>query len=1013
MPARYALQNYLIAIRQVTAADSAWLLFCSASRRHAPLLLSEGDLPILPELADSEASKCRGSDEPRPDFPDEDPEHPPLLQVQSSSAADGYLIRVDISRLQRLFAQRNHPESKDKRSSATPLPPEGAEGGLAWIGLRYSASSGSSGIADRLLALGQFRGTPSHVRDDGLPWTLALSTYLAWEAYQLSVLQQDPISLLPGRVRLQACLAREFEKAATERYPLGLVLLNPDEFGLVNHRLGREKGDSAVQEVAANLSSNSRRSDMVFRYGGAVFAVLMPGSGVSAANAAAEKLRRTLTQRPYLDNAARFAFSAGVAVYEPTADTHRTAEPSDLLRRADQALNAAKLSGGARTVLWSPDGSQTGAGSLDRLSGIFTADTEKDYRNMLLLWDTITVISSQADTDTIAAEFVDRIGSIFKPETVGLFSRTDADSPQLLAASTKGGKGEDRRSKTAALELSPEQCALLDRARRQGRIERSRLAPGPNGRRSGAKQKKHLAYAVPLLARDRCIGFLYIDGPEETLSLDTSDLTFLNALASQIAVALDRAELASRWKAEKEQESLRLRQQVRELRQALDHTRLVYRSSQMDAVLDTLRKVAPTDVTVLISGESGTGKEMLARTLHELSARHNKPFVTVDCGAIAHSLIDAELFGHLKGSYTGAQAGSPGRIAQAEGGTLFLDEVGELPLEVQTKLLRFLQEKEIVPVGATRPVRVDVRIVAATNRDLAEEVVAGRFRSDLYYRLQVVTAHAPPLRERPEDILPLARYFLERFSADYGKSPRTLAPAAQDALTAYPWLGNVRELQHRILQAVVMSDTEVIAEAELRLRQPTEAPTHGGAETALPTVAAGPAASAQPAFNAPTGPRPGGPAVGLNGCPWEALRHALRRQVNAALERKRAPVPLGKWLAEDLVLAADEANDNTARRACSALGMAETTFRRRVEKVKREFHAGLIARTEDWSEMVPILSRLVVANATDGGGNVFDRAREILLEEVLAHVEDNNTIGAALMGVTAPTYRRWTAALRS
>jgi transcriptional regulator with GAF, ATPase, and Fis domain len=490
--------------------------------------------------------------------------------------------------------------------------------------------------------------------------------------------------------------------------------------------------------------------------------------------------------------------------------------------------------------------------------------------------------------------------------------------------------------------------------------------------------------------------------------LDASDLIFLDALANQIAVALDRAELASRWAQEKERESQRLRAEVQELRQTLRPIRLLYQSPQMEGVLEILRKVAPTDVTVLITGESGTGKEMLARTVHELSARSDRPFVTVDCGAIAQSLMDAELFGHVKGAYTGAHGAAPGRIIQAEHGTLFLDEVGEIPLEVQTKLLRFLQEKEITPVGGTRAQRVDVRIVAATNRDLAGEVARGNFRSDLYYRLQVVTATAPPLRERPADILHLARYFLERFSAEYGRHARVLTPEAEHALLNHPWPGNVRELQHRILQAVVMSEHTEIDRQELHL---------AGAATATPVANAGSAApDADTAGQSSRSPAPMQPQAtasvagpgDAHSSPWTALRSALQSQVTIALENNNAPVPLGRWLAEDLVLAADRVANGTASRASSVLGMAETTFRRRLEKVKREFEAGLLARTREWSAIQPVLSRLILAGNPANDENLFERTRRVLLEEVVARVQNNRVLGSALMGVTAPTYRRWT-----
>jgi diguanylate cyclase (GGDEF)-like protein len=885
----------------------------------------------------------------------------------------------------------------NKRRRPAGSTPDSAEPSVVWLGLRYEGRPPPSFLATDFKRLDAFKAETPAGPEDWIAWHLALGGYMAWESYQLAILQQDPVSQLPGRSEFQAYLEREHAKARRDCLPLALLLVNPDEFGLTNHRLGRETGDTALREVAIRLSANLRRSDGTFRYGGAVFGIVLPETTLAAAQSAAEKLRHALTRHGYLGGAARFAFSTGVAAYEPGAEGDPLDDPAELLRRADQALNVAKLAGGARTVVWTPDGTDSGVGTLDRLSGIFTADTEKDYRNMLLLWDTITVISARPETESIAAEFVGRVGSTFRPEWVALYSDLEQDPPRLLAANCASSDGEGRISEQRAGSLSEQQKQVLAMARKHRRTERLRLEPGRRG-------KGYIAYAVPLLAQDDCLACLYLHGPEETLALDNSDLVFLNALASQIAVALDRAELAVRWRQDKERESQRLRDEVNELRQAMQHTRLVYKSPQMDAVVKTLRKVAPTDVTVLITGESGTGKEMLARTLHDLSARRKRPFITVDCSAIAHSLMDAELFGHVKGAYTGAQGSSPGRIVLAESGTLFLDEIGEIPLEIQTKLLRFLQEKEITPVGATQPVKVDVRIVTATNRNLADEVAKGQFRADLYYRLQVVTATAPALRQRPDDILPLAHYFLEKFSSEYGKRPKSLNTAAVQALEDYPWPGNVRELQHRILQAVVMSDGDVIQAAELQLpeaRRVAGAALRDRLQLEEVTAPVRPRESDRNRAYAPA------PAT-VNGNPWAALRDALKQQVTKALEPGGPPVPLGRWLADDLVLAADNASSGTARRASTALGMAETTFRRRLEKVKRELQSGLMARTAGWSAVQPILPRLVTNNAAAANKNILDQARQILLEEVAARVQQDNALGSALMGVTAPTYRRWT-----
>ena len=242
---------------------------------------------------------------------------------------------------------------------------------------------------------------------------------------------------------------------------------------------------------------------------------------------------------------------------------------------------------------------------------------------------------------------------------------------------------------------------------------------------------------------------------------------------------------------------------------------IVAEAPEMRAALRLATQVAATDATVLILGESGTGKELIARAIHEGSARRGGPFVKVDCAALPEGLLESELFGHEKGAFTDAAAEKPGRFELAHGGTLFLDEVGELPQSLQAKLLRVLQERAFERVGGTRTISVDVRILAATNRDLAKALKGGQFREDLYYRLNVVPILVPPLRRRPEDILPLAAHFLQRFGARYGKVVPGLSPEAAALLRRYSWPGNVRELEHAIERAVILWERGVIGPEEL------------------------------------------------------------------------------------------------------------------------------------------------------------------------------------------------------
>ena len=247
------------------------------------------------------------------------------------------------------------------------------------------------------------------------------------------------------------------------------------------------------------------------------------------------------------------------------------------------------------------------------------------------------------------------------------------------------------------------------------------------------------------------------------------------------------------------------------------HEEILGDGPAMRRIFDTIRRVARTDVTVLISGESGTGKELVARAIHAKSPRRHRPFVAINCGAIPENLVESELFGHEKGSFTGAHTQRKGRLEMADGGTVFLDEVAELPPPVQVKLLRVLQERQLERVGGREVIPLDVRILAATNRDIKKETAAGRFREDLYYRLVVVTIPTPPLRERLEDLPLLATRFLERYSTEYKVRTRPFSAEALTAMRTYPWPGNVRELENRIKRAVIMAQGRRITPGDLDL----------------------------------------------------------------------------------------------------------------------------------------------------------------------------------------------------
>ena len=309
---------------------------------------------------------------------------------------------------------------------------------------------------------------------------------------------------------------------------------------------------------------------------------------------------------------------------------------------------------------------------------------------------------------------------------------------------------------------------------------------------------------LPLTTARQRLGILVFASGEQA-AYDDADLDFLQRLAKQVAVAFENAlafDYIEQLKEKLEKEKVYLEE---EIRADNNFEEIVGESAALRRVLKDVQTVAPTESTVLIHGETGTGKELIARAVHQLSPSQERTFVKLNCAAIPSGLLESELFGHEKGAFTGAIAHKVGRFELAHQGTLFLDEVGDIPLELQPKLLRVLQEQEFERLGSTKTIRVRVRLVAATNRDLPRMVRDGQFRSDLYYRLNVFPVFLPPLRERPEDIPRLVRHFTQTFARRMGRRIETIPSEAMDALVRYAWPGNVRELENVIERAVILS----------------------------------------------------------------------------------------------------------------------------------------------------------------------------------------------------------------
>jgi Nif-specific regulatory protein len=315
----------------------------------------------------------------------------------------------------------------------------------------------------------------------------------------------------------------------------------------------------------------------------------------------------------------------------------------------------------------------------------------------------------------------------------------------------------------------------------------------------------HSVVCVPLIASDKVIGAIYLDSSNPKSFFDETHLQMMTAIAGIASLAFDNVR---HWEG-LQQENQELRAQV-----GLEHNMLGL-SPRMREVFEFIRRVAPADSTVLIQGESGTGKELVARAIHRNSSRADRPFVAINCAAIAETLLESELFGHEKGAFTGAVAQKKGKIEAADGGTLFLDEVTELAPGLQAKLLRVLQEREFERVGGLRPLKLNVRLIAATNRNISEAVKSGAFRNDLYYRLNVVTLGMPALRDRAEDIPLLAEHFIAKAARKCKTRMKPLSAEARACLVSYDWPGNVRELENAVERALVLGSSDSILPDDL------------------------------------------------------------------------------------------------------------------------------------------------------------------------------------------------------
>jgi len=669
--------------------------------------------------------------------------------------------------------------------------------------------------------------------------------------------------------------------------------------------------DRIVDEVLSSLNQSLRSTDLVSMYLGTQLSVSMPYTSIEEGKNIAQSILKTLKSRLFLNHEVRF--SIGLAHSTPGDQ-----QPFELFRRASWALSVAQESGGGRVIVWTDAAEKSTSG----VSG--EGQMLREYSNLVLLWNVMSVVMKASSLEDMSIRLCDHLLQSYKLSKVAVLSVADT----IFAI---GGVLEDKPfSGVADMHWSEKEFNRIKEAINQGRFihfGKCYLFPIPEGKG------------------------LFV---ECTAALTKADTEFMGSLVSYFSSASARFDLVP----------------VEDTSE-LGENAMIYSSPRMHSILESCELVAPTDATVLIVGESGTGKEMLARHIHENSPRSDKPFIIVDCGAVVGSLIESELFGHEKGAFTGADKKFTGKLKEADGGTILLDEIGELPLDVQVKLLRFVQEREVVAVGSTIYDSVDTRVIAATNKNLKALVSEGAFREDLFYRLNVFAVETAPLRERREDVMGLAQHYMKIYARRYEKVLHGFSPEAEQALVEYSWPGNIRELTNIVNRGVILCKDSQLTSIHLGLFPNTD--------SEIPQVSAEPA---REVVSAPT----------------------VSSLVDICLGETGTLPPLGQWLEEDLILMSLKEHQDVLNRAANSLGVPESTLRRKVTRIRQLHGDGEPVRPLSWPEVSHVVHDLFVT-ATSQQIPVLDYVANVLLNELETRKMTKRE-AANLMGVSLPTYRR-------
>ena len=802
---------------------------------------------------------------------------------------------------------------------------------------------------------------------------------------QYHVLTEDSLTKLKSRMALQRFVDDGQDFSSTQ-----LCMIHCRDFQIVNRKFGQAKGDKVLTEIANILNKHTRADDLACRFGGALFGIAFANGGVQDATFLAQKLQTELHAKPYLDNATRLTFDVGVASIQLEESKLDSAAPSALLvQRAEQALKAAQSSDKPSIVSWQADKFTHDEQEFNYLGGIFTPDNITNYRNMLLLWDISSIIADEHDFKRLLMLVVERLASTFEFSFAGVISlRLDDPIEQCHQIS----------------QMADVESISLDRFEDKDTLRSIATDAIKDGQQLEQEYNQNRYLAIPLGSSiDACF---YLVGDSEAFTLSHDTVMLFTGFARQVGKALKRSQLEDELNQRLEQQNAKLEAELNTLKTGLSSSALVYRSALMQKIVHQTQRAAQTNTTVLITGESGTGKEKLIHAVHSLGPRSQQPLVIVDCGSIPETLIESELFGHVKGAFTGAQSQSIGKIKAADGGVLVLDEIGELPLAMQPKLLRFVQEKVFTPVGSNQVISVDIKIVAVTNRDLAQEVRLGRFREDLYYRLNVVSLHSPPLRKRLDDLELLSRHFLSKFSSQFETPAKLISSQALEKMQEYAWPGNIRELENTLMQANLLCQHDVIEYEDLNLAAKLEPSEHDSSVQANSAIVYPFNVSPQAVTSTSTLHDSQNEAsinrASINDvhpddwiASWETALETL--VVNVCGDPKYYQAEIGTWLEHRLFQQA-MAHCKTNKRIASLLHLPISTARRKAQKALSFNYNDFPSA---WSEVEEQLAQL--ASGEVKLTNPLHTIKVSLLRIILQQNGVNMTQAAQLLGVSEPT----------